>query len=153
MERLLVSQGYSRNSVYEYRNINLLVRWTPLMCASFGAVGLIIQSPIYFIVLGCFTFIGALSSTSFFDYIYKFTIQKFSKRNAMPPQGKPRRFGCGIGAVMYLLSGTGFYIHNFYLAFIPGVMIVSLAAIAALTQWCFASTLYNLIFRKNEECC
>ena len=152
-QKLILNQGYSKEDIGKYSKINLLIRWTPFMCSLAGIIGLLIKSPIYFFVLGCLTFIGAFSTTSFFDYIYKFTFQIFLKENIIPPHGNARRFGCGIGAVMFLLAGLGFYIHNYYLALIPGIIITALAAIAALTQWCFASTLYNLIFRKREKCC
>ena len=153
IEKLILSQGYTADDIKKYNKINLLIRWTPFVCALAGIIGMLAKSSIYFFILGCFTFIGAFSKTSFFDYIYKFSIQFFLKENIIPPHGNARRFGCGIGAIMYLLSGFGFYIHNYYLAFIPGILIVVLAIIAALTQWCFASTLYNFLFKKKEKCC
>ena len=81
IEKLILSQGYSKEDIKKYSKINLLIRWTPFMCSLAGIIGLLTKSPIYFFVLGCFTFIGAFSTTSFFDYIYKFTFQIFLKKD------------------------------------------------------------------------
>jgi hypothetical protein len=34
-----------------------------------------------------------------------------------------------------------------------GLIIIPLAFGAAFTQWCFASALYRLVFRRKEDCC
>jgi len=46
------------------------------------------------------------------------------------------------------LSGVGFLSGNLWLACIPAVCMVIFAAIAGLTQWCFASALYAWLFRR-----
>jgi hypothetical protein len=71
----------------------------------------------------------------------------------MPYHGAPRRFGCAIGAVLFLLSGTGFQLQRPMLSLIPVLIIVPLAFIAAFAQWCFASALYRLLFGKDADCC
>jgi hypothetical protein len=71
----------------------------------------------------------------------------------MPRHGAPRRFGCAIGAVLFILSGIGFHAHSQVLAWLPALVIIPLAFIAAFTQWCFASALYRLISGKNADCC
>jgi hypothetical protein len=150
---LLFQQGYTDQDIAENQNINLLARWTPLACAFLGALGILLQSPYYFFILGLFTSIGAVTNHSFYDFLYKFFIQKIIDQGDIPEHGNPRRFGCAIGAIVYITSGTGFFLNNPYCAYIPSLFIVTAAFIAAFTQWCFASTLYNLIFKKKEKCC
>jgi len=47
---------------------------------------------------------------------------------------KPRRFGCAIGPALFILSGTGFYLHSLLLSYAPALLIVPLAFGAAFTQ-------------------
>jgi hypothetical protein len=152
-KNLLVQQGYTEKNITECKSIDILARWTPFACAIFGITGLLLKSPYYFWALGLLTSIGAISSNSFFDYLYKIFIRKLFKTNDIPKHGSPRRFGCAIGAVIYLVSGTGFFLDNPYLAYIPSLFIVMAALLAGLTQWCFASAIYNHIFKTNQKCC
>ncbi len=151
--RMLFMQGYKRDDVMRNPNISLLARWTPLACGSCGVLGLWLRSPAYFWALGALTLVGSLSSYSFYDYLYQIFIRPFTSLGNMPHHGVPRRFGCAIGAALFVLSGTGFLLHYPLLALIPALVIIPLAFVAVFTQWCFASALYRLIFRKNTECC
>jgi hypothetical protein len=150
--KLILIQGYNQTDIESCCHINILVRWTPLLCSLLGLVGLMTKSPIYLIALGLLTTIGAFGTKSFYDYLYDISL-KYLHLGKIPIHGNARRFGCAIGAALYISSGIGFFIGNLYLAYIPSLIIISLAFIAATTQWCFASTLYNFLFKKNETCC
>jgi hypothetical protein len=103
--------------------------------------------------LGLLTLVGAVSNRSIYDYFYQLILRPFLRLGDMPYQGAPRRFGCAIGAILFLLSGTGYRLQRPLLSIIPIFIIVPLAFIAAFTQWCFASTIYRLLSGKNAECC
>ena len=151
--RMLLLQGYRRDDVIRNHNLNLLARWTPFACGCFGALGLGLRSPAYLWALGTLTLIGALSSRSFYDHLYQVFLRPLTGLGEMPRHGAPRRFGCAVGAVLFMLSGTGFYLRSPLLSFLPGLVIVPLAFGAAFTQWCFASALYRLIFGNKDDCC
>ena len=151
--RMLLLQGYRRDDVNHNPNLNLLARWTPFACGCLGALGLSLRSPAYLWALGILTLIGAVSSRSFYDYLYQFFLRPLTGLGEMPRHGAPRRFGCAIGAALFILSGTGFYLRSPALSFIPALIIIPLAFGAALTQWCFASALYRLISGKKADCC
>jgi cobalamin synthase len=112
-----------------------------------------LRSPAYPWALGTLTLIGAVSSRSFFDYLYQICLRPLTGLGEMPRHGAPRRFGCAIGAVLFILSGTGFYWQRPMLSLIPALIIVPLAFGAAFTQWCFASALYRLILGRRGDCC
>jgi hypothetical protein len=151
--RMLLLQGYSRDDVIHNPNLNLLARWTPFACGCLGALGLGLRSPAYLWALGILTLIGAVSSRSFYDYLYLIFFRPMTGLGEMPRHGAPRRFGCAIGAALFILSGTGFYMQSPMLSFIPALIIIPLAFGAAFTQWCFASALYRLISGKKADCC
>ncbi|MGA2263169.1 MAG: DUF4395 family protein [Acidobacteriota bacterium] len=143
---LLMMQGYSEADICDCKNINVLARWTPSACALFGTIGLLLKSPIYMTALGLLTLIGATSSRSFYDYLYVFLVKPVLYLGEMPFHGNPRRFGCGIGACLFLLTGIGLFTGNTALTYIPSLTIIGLALVAATTQWCFASALYALLW-------
>ena len=144
--KLILTQGYSDQDICNCKSINMLVRWTPLACACFGSLGVYLHSSKILIALGLFTLIGAITNRSFYDYLYLFFVRPIFKTEDIPRHGNQRRFGCGVGAFLFLTSGIGFATGNLLLAYISAGIIITLAFIAAVTQWCFASTLYNFLF-------
>jgi hypothetical protein len=151
--RMLVLQGYRTDDVTHNPTIDLLARWTPFACGCLGTLGLILRSPGYLWMLGILTLVGSVSQRSFYDYLYQIFLRPLAGLGDMPHHGAPRRFGCAIGAALFILSGTGFYLQVPMLSFIPALIITPLAFGAAFTQWCFASALYRLISGKKADCC
>ena len=151
--KLILMQGYSDLDIKNNKKINIVIRWTPLACSMLGLSGVLLKSPAYLLILGLLTTIGALTSISFYDYLYRYSFGLLFPAVKIPEHGPARKFGCAIGSLLFITSAAGFYFQNNYLAYIPSGIIISLAFIAAVTQWCFASTLYNFIFDKNEVCC
>ncbi|MEI6884123.1 MAG: DUF4395 family protein [Bacteroidota bacterium] len=153
-KQLIISQGYNQEAIKSNKNLDLLIRWTPFACGLSGTIGLFLQNPYYFMFLGMLTAIGGLGSVSFYDYIYNYTLRYVLASGKVPLHGPQRRFGCSVGAILFITGGIGFYLENPWLAYIPTGFIICLAYIAAITQWCFASTLYNLLWGKQlNQCC
>jgi hypothetical protein len=151
IQKRLRMQGFVNQDIKENSHISIIARWTPFACALFGTAGILLKSPHYMWGLGLLTAIGAFNSRSFYDLIYNTLIKPIIKTGKAPKQGNPRRLGCGVGAFLYLLSGTGFFYGDMVLAYIPSVLIITLAAFAAVTHICFASALYQLLFSKKRE--
>jgi hypothetical protein len=148
---MVLLQGYIREDVVDNPNLKLLARWTPFACGSLGALGLVLRSSAYFWALGTLTLIGAFSSRSVYDQLYQVFLRPIVGLGEMPRHGAPRRFGCAIGAALFILSGTGFYLQSPMLAVLPALLIIPLAFGAAFTQWCFASALYHRLFGKKAD--
>jgi len=174
VRKLLLMQGFCQTDVDGMPQIGRLARWTPLSCAVFGTAGIWLQGLLplggflcpcvitgltglwlgsgwFFIALGLFTLTGGLSARSFYDRLYNMTFRYIFRTPPVPKHGAPRRFGCAIGGIMYVLSGIGFLINNYWLAFIPALFMIVFATIAGLTQWCFASALYIWLFERKKE--
>lgn len=151
--RMLLVQGYQRTDIVSHAHLNLMARWTPFACGCCGTIGMLSESAWFLWALGGATFLGALGTRSIFDWFYQFFLRSITGWGDMPRHGAPRRFGCAIGAVLFVLGGTGFFLGQPLLGFVPVMVIVPLAFVAAFTQWCFASALYRLIFRTSADCC
>ena len=173
IRKQLLTQGFCSCDIDNQPEISRLARWTPLSCATFGTgglalgllpfglaicpcaiasvAGLWIGSGWFFIVLGLLTLTGGLTSRSIYDRLYNVIFRHLFHTAAVPEHGAPRKFGCGIGGIMYIASGLGFLSSNIWLAFIPAVFMVTFAIIAGLTHWCFASALYGWLFPKYDN--
>jgi Domain of unknown function (DUF4395) len=173
VKRLLLMQGFCQKDIEGVPQLGSLARWTPLSCAVFGTVGIWLQGllPIggflcpcvitgitglwlgsgwFFIVLGLLTLTGGMTTRSIYDRLYNSTLRYLFRTPPVPQHGSPRKFGCAIGGIMYIVSGIGFLISNYWLAFIPALFMVVFATIAGLTQWCFASAIYAILFKENR---
>lgn len=152
----LIMQGFTAKQLAECKNLERLARWTPFACAVFGTIGILLQSPDYFLLLGLGTALGAFTRTSFYDLIFNYSLRYIFQCEKIPQHGNARRLGCGIGATMYLLSGFGFYFHVALLAYIPSLLMIILASFAAITHYCFASAIYAALTstqKKENTCC
>jgi len=94
-----------------------------------------------------------MGTRSVYDWLYQISLRPVIGWGDMPRHGAPRQFGCAIGAVLFLLGGTGFFLGRPLMGYLPLFVIVPLAFAAAFTQWCFASALYRLVFRGSDDCC
>ena len=150
-KKLLVMQGFSVQDVYCNPNILPLSKWTPFACGIMGLIGVITGSPFYFFALGVLAFIGAIRPHSFFDYLYRYIFRPIFDFGEMVPHGIQRKIGCGIGGVMFIISGLGFYYGIMPLAYIPACFMATFAIIAGIFNWCFVSTFYALATRSNTK--
>lgn len=169
--KLLLKQGFCSADIDNNPIIGRLARWTPLSCATFGTAGVFlgffpflsiicpctiavitgfwIKSGWFFIILGVLTLTGGLTNRSIYDRFYNLFLRHIFRTSAIPKHGAPRRFGCAIGGIMFILSGIGFLTNIRWLAFGPALFMIVFAAIAGLSQWCFASNLYAFLFNKD----
>jgi hypothetical protein len=169
--KLLLMQGFCTRDINNDPKLSRLARWTPLSCATFGATGISIgifpllavicpctisviagfwlKSGWFFIILGLLTLTGGLTKRSIYDRLYNLVLRPVLHTSPIPEHGAPRRFGCAIGGTMFIISGIGFLNHITWLAFSPAIFMIVFAAIAGLTQWCFASNIYMFLFRRK----
>jgi hypothetical protein len=148
---LLVAQGYDEQVVDNNIKIIYLAKWTPFACAIFASIGLVFQSGIYLVILGSLTFVGAFTTRSLYDYLYRYIFSDIINLGDMPKHGTPRRIGCGMGACMFVISGIGFLENLPLLAYIPSLFMITFSLIAGFSNWCFVSTFYGLIVGKKQR--
>jgi len=85
--RMLLLEGYRLDDVIQNPDVHLVARWTPFACGCLGALGLSLRSPAYLWALGILTLIGAVSSRSFYDYLYQFFLRPLTGLGEMPRHG------------------------------------------------------------------
>ena len=174
IRKSLLIQGFSAADVDNEPKVGFLARWTPLSCAVFGTTGLAFGSLVslgtvlcpcavfgvlglgigsgwFFAALGILTLTGGITTRSIYDRLYNVVFRRILRTSPVPRHGPPRQFGCAIGGSMYILSGIGFFQGNAWLAYIPAGFMVVFATIAGVTQWCFASTLHAMLFKRGVE--
>lgn len=170
----LIQQGFSSDDLERVPGVGRLARWTPLSCAALGGAGLAfgpiaalgmavcpctlfavlglgVGSGWFFAVLGLLTLTGGLTRRSIFDRVYNGLVRPLLRTAPVPEHGPPRQFGCTIGGAFYVLSAIGFFTGNVWMAYAPAGLLIVLALVAGITQWCFASALYALLFSRQPK--
>ncbi len=149
----LESQGYVDVSLHEIERLYRFARLTPACCATTAILGIFLESPIYFFVLAAFTSIGAFTNSSVYDRLYNVLLRHVVRGDKIPNHGAPRRLGCGIGSAMLAGSGISYLAGSEITGMCLAGTLAVLAAIAAITHFCFASAIYCVAFGRPVRCC
>ena len=148
----LIAQGYRSGDLSNNPHVFRLTRWTPLACVAFSTVGLILELWEYFFVVALLNLSGAFSSHSFYDRLYTF-FAPFLKWGKIPAHGLHRKIGCGLGGIVFMNAAIALFFDMIYLAYIPLLVLTTMAFVAGIFNWCFVSSVVRLFVRKEETYC
>ena len=106
--RLLDIQGFEKSTCRSSRPSPLGCAWR-LGCARLlGGMGTVLASPTILLVLAPIAALAAASPVHPFDLIYNYGIRHLTGTGPLPRRGAPTRFGCGMGAVLLLVTAWAF---------------------------------------------
>src|SRR6266542_6070969 len=107
--RLLDIQGFDTVDAQELAAVAPWLRLAFGLCALLGGVGTVLASPTILLVLMPLAALAAASPVHPFDLIYNYGIRHLTGTGALPRRGVPSRFGCGMGAVLVLVTAWAFW--------------------------------------------
>jgi hypothetical protein len=102
--RRLDIQGFDAVDVQELAPVAPWLRLAFGLCGLLGGVGTLLASPIILLVLALIAALAAASPVQPFDLIYNYGIRYFTGTGPLSTRGAPTRFGCGMGAVLVLVT-------------------------------------------------
>jgi hypothetical protein len=137
--RLLDIQGFDGVDMQELTPVAPWLRLAFALCALLGGVGTLFASPTILLALVVIATLAAASPVHPFDLIYNYGIRHFTGTGPLPRRGVPTRFGCGMGAVLVLITAW---------AFSAGHMVVGYALGACSRSSCFSSARRISAFRR-----
>ena len=106
--RLLDIQGFDAVDVLELAPVAPWLRLAFGLCGLLGGVGTLLASPTILLVLALIAALAAASPVHPFDLVYNYAIRHVTGTGPLPKRGAPTRFGCGIGAVLVLVTAWAF---------------------------------------------
>jgi Domain of unknown function (DUF4395) len=144
--RLLDIQGFDTVDAQELAPIAPWLRLAFGLCALLGGVGTVLASPTILVVLALIAAIAAASPVHPFDLIYNYGIRHFTGTGPLPRRGVPTRFGCGMGAVLVLVTAWAFSAGHLVVGYVLGGVLTSVVLLMSTTDICIPSLIYRSIF-------
>ena len=120
------------------------------VCAVLAATGTVLTSPTFFYAIVPIALAAAVFEVHPVDHIYNYLIRRFTGTRPLPKRGLPTRLACGMGAVMMIAIALAFSSGNTTLGYILGGHLVLIAGLAATTDICIPSVMYQLTVGRRD---
>lgn len=144
--RLLDIQGFDAVDVQELAPVAPWLRLTFGLCGLLGGMGTLMASPTILLVLALIAALAAAAPVHPFDLIYNYGIRHFTGTGPLPRRGLPTRFGCGMGAVLVLVTAWEFSAGHQVAGYTLGAALTLVVLLVSTTDICIPSLIYRLIF-------
>ena len=144
--RLLEIQGFDAVDVLELAPVAPWLRLAFGLCGLLGGVGTLLASPTILLVLALIAALAAASPVHPFDLIYNHGIRHFTGTGPLPKRGAPTRFGCGMGAVLVLVTAWAFSAGHQVAGYVLGGALTFVVLLVSTTDICIPSLIYRSIF-------
>lgn len=148
----LHTQGYVDVDDRTLATVAPWVRWSPSICTAIVIVGTLLASEWVLWALVPFAVLGAAMSRHPFDYVYNLGVRRLTGTPPLPEHRAPRRFACGMAAVLIAASGAAFAAGLPAAGYILGGMLAAVGGLVSVTHFCIPSTIYGLVFGKPVAC-
>jgi hypothetical protein len=143
--RRLRVQGFDDDALLA--EVSPWLRLSPALCAILAGLGTASASPTILFVLAGTALLGATLPFHPFDLIYNYGIRFLVGKRALPSNGAPRRFACGIAAVWLVATALFFVGGQAIAGYALGALFVVVAGLVSTTDICIPSLMYHL-FRR-----
>ena len=144
--RLLEIQGFDAVDVRELAPVAPWLRLAFGLCGLLGGVGTLLASPTILLMLALIAALAAASPVHPFDLIYNHGIRHFTGTGPLPKRGAPTRFGCGMGAVLVLVTAWAFSAGHQVAGYALGGALTFVVLLVSTTDICIPSLIYRSIF-------
>ncbi len=142
----LEMQGFCDLNAATLREVEPWLRFSPALCAVIVAIGTVLSSEWLLIALAPLAALGAVLPFHPFDLIYNLGVSRVTGTGPLPPNGAPRRFACGMGAVWIAATAASFAWGPAALGYALGGAFAAVATLVATTHFCIPSFIYRSIF-------
>jgi hypothetical protein len=90
--------------------------------------------------------VAAASPVHPFDLIYNYGVRHLTGTGPLPRRGAPTRFGCGMGAILVLVTAWAFWAGHVLVGYALGGMLTVVVLLVSTTDICIPSLIYRAIF-------
>lgn len=143
------AQGFVRLKDEEIRQINYWLRFSPAICMTWTAIGVVLASPLILWALVPFALLGGVLRGHPFDVLYNHGLRHIFKTPPLPRYGLPRRFACLLASAMISTAALAFQFGAPVIGYAVGGFMVAAAFTNVSTGFCIPSFIYGLIFGKT----
>jgi hypothetical protein len=144
--RLLDIQGFDTVDMQELAPVAPWLRLAFGLCALLGGLGTVLASPTILLALALIAALAAASPVHPFDFIYNYGIRHLTGTGPLPRRGVPSRLGCGMGAVLLLVTAWTFSAGHVVVGYALGGALTLVVLLVSTTDICIPSMIYRSIF-------
>ena len=145
--KFLKAQGYSNLSDDHISELAFGNRFAYIVCGSIVAVAVATAHIPTLIAMMVVAFLGVILPYHPFDYIYNHVLRGMLNKPKLPPRSKQLKFTCVIATLWLFATTYLFYSGLTNAGYVLGGLLVAVAFIVSVTDFCIPSTIYNFIFR------
>jgi hypothetical protein len=146
----LTMQGYGSLSDDERRSLWLGLRFSPMLCLTGIALGVILASPALLLAMAVAAGVGGFITAKHpFDYVYDAVLRPLLAGPSVPPSPAPRRFACQMATPWIVAIAVAFWVGVPTVAWVLAVPLLLVATANAATNWCLPSLIYGLLHRRS----
>jgi hypothetical protein len=139
-------QGFDTVDVQELAPVARWLRLAFGLCAFLGGLGTVLASPTILLVLAPIAALAAAAPVHPFDLIYNYGIRHVTGTAPLPRRGVPSRVGCGMGAVLLLVTAWAFSAGHVVVGYALGGVLTFVVLLVSTTDICIPSLIYRSIF-------
>jgi hypothetical protein len=143
--RRLDIQGFEAVDVQQLALVAPWLRLSFGLCTLLGGLGTVLASPAILLMLAPVAALAAASPVHPFDLSYNYGIRHLTGTGSLPRRGAPARFGCGMGAVLLLVTAWAFSAGYVVAGYALGGMLTFVALLVSTTDICIPSMIYRSI--------
>jgi rhodanese-related sulfurtransferase len=144
-------QGYDKGFTDEEISIHAVGnRFAYQMCMLLFATGLILTSVPILTVAAIIALLAVILPYHPFDYLYNYIVRYWINRPQLPHRTNQARFACGIASVWLGVIVYLFYNYHFVWGYILGGILLIIALLVSIADFCIPSLIYNKLFRKKK---
>ncbi len=148
-QRFLV-QGTQNIDEATIKEVGNWLRLALVFCATFAGLATILASPPIFYALLPVALAAAIFETHPVDHVYNHIIRRFTGTQPLPKRGIPTRVACGVGGLMMVATALAFSSGAMMLGYFLGGQLVLVASLAATTDICIPSIVYQLSVGRSD---
>ena len=141
----LEAQGFTCD-VAGFEQVEPWLRFTPALCTILLGIATALALPSLLWASAGLAALGAVFPVHPFDLLYTASVRSLARTPALPRNGPPRRFACGVASVWLAGEALAFQTGSVGLGYAAGALVVAIGLVVTTTHFCVPSTLYQAIF-------
>jgi hypothetical protein len=149
--RRIKCQGYDKNfSDEEISQHSIGNRFAYQLCTLLFASGLALTSIPILIIAAGIAALAVFLPYHPFDYLYNSIIRHLFHRPKLPRRPAQTKFACGIASIWLGIIIYLFHLKLFLWGYILGGMLLTVALLVSIIDYCIPSIIYNSLFKKTK---
>ncbi|MDH5597009.1 MAG: DUF4395 family protein [Candidatus Peregrinibacteria bacterium] len=137
--------GFTDQQLYDYQ---FGFRFAYATCTLLVLIGIILKNLPLLITMMVIAFFGTLLPRHPLDYLYNHLVRHLIGKKEIPVRAAQAKFACAIATIWLGVTIYLFYVGLDFWAYVMGGILVLIASLVSILDFCIPSIIYKYLFRK-----